>query len=77
MADATYTTKVYMKQGGDQMVVASTGEIKIESGGIISNNGTQASHIANATGGTYTTGVQAKINSILTALEGVGILATS
>ena len=68
MADATYTTNVYMKQGGDELVIAS--------GGIISNDGTQASHIVDV-GATYTTGVQGKINAVLAALEGVGILATS
>jgi hypothetical protein len=78
MADGTYTPLVYMAQGGSQQVVASGGSVKIETGGqIVPNSGTQASHITNATGGSYTTGVQAKINSILTALEGVGILATS
>jgi len=77
MADATYTPLVYMKQGGSQMVVAASGTIKVETGGsIVPNSGTQASAIANATGGTYSTGVQAKINSIIAALEGVGILAT-
>jgi hypothetical protein len=78
MADGTYTPLVYMAQGGSQQVVASGGSVKIETGGkLLPDSGTQASHIANATGGTYSTGVQAKINSILVALEGVGILATS
>ena len=39
MADATYTPKVYRKQGGDELVVASGGKINIESGGIIEANG--------------------------------------
>lgn len=39
MADDTYQTKVYDKQGGDEMVVASGGSITIESGGSIT--GTQ------------------------------------
>lgn len=33
MADATYSPKVYRKQGGDEMVVASGGAITVESGG--------------------------------------------
>lgn len=33
MADSTYQPKVYRKQGGDEMVVASGGKIVIESGG--------------------------------------------
>ena len=67
--EETYTPLVFLRQGGDELV--------IKSGGKITDDGTQASHIANATGGTYSTGVEAKINGILTALEGVGILATS
>ena len=35
MADETYTTKVYRKQGGDELVVASGGKIIIESGGAV------------------------------------------
>lgn len=31
----SYTTKVYMKQGGDEMVVASGGKITVEAGGAI------------------------------------------
>jgi hypothetical protein len=77
MADATYQPLVYRRQGGNVLVVASGGEINVESGGTITAAGTQAANIAAATGGTYSTGVQAKINSIITALEGVGVLATS
>ena len=77
MADATYSPLVYMAQGGSQQVVANGGSIKIETGGsILPNSGTQATAIANATGATYGTGVEAKINSVIAALEGVGILAT-
>lgn len=41
MADTTYGPKVYTKQGGDEMVVASGGELNIETGGTITANGTQ------------------------------------
>jgi len=34
--DASYQTKVYVKQGGDELVVASGGAITVESGGAIS-----------------------------------------
>ncbi len=82
--------KVYMEQGGDEMVVAS--------GGKITAAGTQASHIADLTitadltgvdTGTDMTAAQAgalgtdlaaiatKMNAILAALEGVGITAAS
>ena len=35
MADGTYQPLVYMKQGGDEMVVASSGLLTVESGGDI------------------------------------------
>lgn len=41
MADTTYGPKVYLKQGGDEIVVASGGVLNIETGGIIKANGTQ------------------------------------
>ena len=84
-----YNAKVYMKQGGDELVVAT--------GGKITAAGTQASTIANLTitanlagidTGTDMTAAQAaalgvdlaaiatKLNAVLAALEGVGILAS-
>ena len=84
-----YNAKVYMKQGGDELVVAA--------GGKITAAGTQASTIANLTitanlagidTGTDMTAAQAaalgvdlaaiatKLNAVLAALEGVGILAS-
>lgn len=90
MADATYGPKVYHAQGGDQVVVASGGSIKIETGGeIVPDSGTQASAIADADvahalNATFSdTEVEGaldalggKINSIIAALEGAGILAS-
>jgi hypothetical protein len=77
----TYSLKVYHRQGDGAMVVESAGAIVVKTGGkIVPNSETQASHIANATGGITTSAAgtgQAKINSILSALRGVGILATS
>lgn len=35
MPDATYVTKIYEKQGGDELVVASGGVITVETGGSI------------------------------------------
>lgn len=74
--------KIYKTDGGDELVVAS--------GGKITAAGTQASHIADAStahalNATFSdTEVEAalnalgtKINSILAALEGVGIVASS
>lgn len=77
----SYQGKVYRKQGGDELVVAT--------GGKITANGTQASAIA-AAKVDYTTGdldteaeiiaalnaANVKLNSALTALAGVGIIAT-
>lgn len=37
----TYTAKVYHKQGGDELVIASGGVLNIETGGVIKANGTQ------------------------------------
>ena len=106
MADATYQPKVYKKDDGDTLVVASGGEIDVESGGKITADGTQASHITNATTSHSITdpadspldadalrddlvantipsieaaldALATKINSLIAALEGVGITASS
>ena len=44
MADSSYSPKVYKKQGGNELVVASGGVVTVESGGILEVN----------TGGTIT-----------------------
>lgn len=88
MPDATYQPKIYHKQGGDELVVAS--------GGKITNDGTQAAASAALTAASGTAdGTVAdvgaafsqatlndnfqecatKINAILAALRGVGIIA--
>lgn len=41
MADPTYNPKVYKKNGGDSLIVASGGELDIESGGAFKIAGTQ------------------------------------
>ncbi|RWB65399.1 hypothetical protein [Mesorhizobium sp.] len=35
MADGSYTSKVYRKQGGNELVVASGGKVTVEAGGAI------------------------------------------
>lgn len=73
----------YVEQGGAVSVIG--GELRVASGGTITAAGTQASHIADATaitGGEAPTEAEhnaalTKINSILAALRGVGILASS
>lgn len=79
---SSYNCKVYRKQGGDELV--------IESGGKITADGVQAAAIADASeahalNSTFSdTEVEAalnalggKINDILAALRGVGIVASS
>jgi len=82
----SYQGKVYRKQGGDSLVVASGGTIQVLTGGkIVPNSGTQAAHIADASaisGGDAPTEAEhnaliTKLNSVLAALRGAGILASS
>lgn len=81
MADATYDPKVYRKQGGEEIVIASGGAINVETGGEIQANGTQASTIADVSvTGTYATDdtpIETAINAIIAALKGAGIIASS
>lgn len=79
MADVTYSQGNYHKQGGLQFVVVNGGSIKIETGGsILPNSGTKASHIANFASSANMSAAQiTKLNSVLTALRNLGILATS
>jgi hypothetical protein len=83
MADATYQPKVYRKQGGDELVVASGGQINVESGGKITAAGTQAAHIANASAVSdpptkaEVDAIVTKLNAVLVVLEGAGLTATS
>jgi len=75
----TYQPLVYKEQGGNTLV------IRAKDGGVIKGQATasgtpaQAVTIADVSVATiaWTTGDKAKINSILAALENVGILATS
>ena len=85
----SYNAKVYMKQGGDELV--------IDTGGKITAAGTQASTIENLTItanlegiatanpmteaqaaalGVDLAAIATKLNAVLAALEGVGILAS-
>ena len=73
----TYQAKVYRKQGGNELVIAS--------GGKITAAGTQATAIADETaltGGEDPTEAEynallVKFNAVLAALRGVGIIAAS
>lgn len=61
--------------------IGATGELDIVAGGKITDDGTQASAIADVSvTGTYATDdtpIETAINSILAALRGVGIVASS
>ena len=90
MGDITYSPGVYRQQDGNVIVITSGGELKVETGGKVTANGTQASAIADAKTN-YTTGdldtetkiaaafntTNTKINAILAALRGAGIIASS
>ncbi len=67
--DSSYQTKVYGKQGGDEVVVASGGALTVESGGQIDIEGGGALKLA----GTQVTASAADLN----ALAGDGDVATS
>ena len=90
MADGTYQPNVYAKQGGNEYVIASGGFLRIEDGGIIASGTTTAAAAtiadpsggSTSTGGAATTGgvdtkARTAINSIITALDNVGITATA
>lgn len=75
----SYNTSNYNEQGGAKTVIG--GELQIASGGTITAAGTQASAIAYITvTGTYGTddsAIETAVNSILAALRGAGIIASS
>lgn len=64
----SYNTKIYFKQGGDEMV--------IDAGGKITAAGAQATAIADLTSSASGTEIAAAVNAIIAALEGVGIVAS-
>lgn len=80
----SYNVPIRRQQGGAVLEVATGGQISLN-GGTITANGTQATAIADATaitGGESPTEAEhnallAKVNSILAALRGAGIIAES
>lgn len=70
-------TKVWMAHGGGQMNVESGGIINIKTGGAIHANGSQAAHLADLATGATNAQIATRVNDVLSALEGVGVLATS
>lgn len=71
----SYNTDNYEQQGGAVWVVG--GELNIASGATITAAGSQAANVAAVATGGNAAANAAAINAIITALEGVGILATS
>lgn len=63
MADVTYQPKVYRKQGGDSLVVASGGLVTVESGGSIVHSGGAVTSSALQTIGTVVTATGADIST--------------
>lgn len=73
----SYQPRIYREQGGDVLVVRAFGGGKIKGTTSATATPAQAATIAVAAAtGTFTTGLCAKLNSVITALKGVGILAT-
>lgn len=79
----SYNVPIRRLQGGAVLEIATGGELRLN-GGTITNAGTQATAIADATaitGGEAPTEAEhnallAKVNSILAALRGAGVIAT-
>jgi hypothetical protein len=70
----TYASKVH-SEGPDKLVLESGASIQVKTGGkILPNSGTQAALIADPTDPATT---MAAVVSILTALKGAGIIASS
>ena len=70
-----YQPTVYKDEGGNRMTVASGGEIRMQPGALITNNGTQAANVATMTASSAAISF-ARINSIILALRGARIFAT-
>ena len=80
----SYNAAIYTEQGGATQIVGTGGKLKIDGGQLVPSTGTRASAIADATaltGGDSPSEAEhnallAKVNSILAALRGVGVIAT-
>lgn len=74
-----YEPKVYREQGGNTLVIRAKDGGVIKGQSAAAGTPAQASHIADVSVATvaWTTTDKDKVNSILAALENVGIFATS
>jgi hypothetical protein len=79
MADETYTPKVYHKQGGDELVVASGGKITVESGGEIEIQSGGAMNLESLTNGAPGAGISGGTGTVFkSSVQRVGdIVKTS
>lgn len=71
----SYSTDNYEQQGGAVWVVG--GELSISSGATVTAAGSQAANVSAVAASGNAVANATAINAIITALEGVGILATS
>lgn len=78
MPDTTYNPQVYIRQGGDRLVVASGGSILVETGGsILPNSGTKAAKITFTSSANMSAAQITKLNDLCTVLINLGAMATS
>lgn len=68
-----YAPKVYRKQGGDELVVASGGTITVESGGTLANAGTQNFTGTLQIGGSSVTSTAAELNELDLSVVGAAM----
>lgn len=76
----SYGTTVYRRATDQALVIANGGKIVVQTGGkIVPNSETQAAHVADVSTATiaWTTAEKGRFNSVLAAIRGVGVLATS
>jgi NAD(P)H-hydrate repair Nnr-like enzyme with NAD(P)H-hydrate dehydratase domain len=68
-----YNTENFKRQGGAVWVIG--GDLQMDGGKFLNATGAQEAAIANATGNAAATN-QARINSMLTVMRNLGIIAT-
>jgi len=86
----SYSCKVHKASGGNELHIESGGILDVKTGGILKANGTQAAllvdaSVAHALNASFSEveaeaaldALGGKINTIIDALQGVGIIATS
>jgi hypothetical protein len=77
MADATYQPAVYRKQGGDELVVASSGILTVESGGEIEMETGSSMTFASGSGLALASGSSFKLGTAMEIASGGSIALAS